>query len=192
MQKPVPFERQLSFLRSHAPRCLNSFQATQAPLPDMPFKGHGQALASTFQLSCHLGDRRYKAFAFIWNDKQAHPGRDAYFILPPVKALTQPNELNKHLFDADSDGYDGELGGSSMRSGVTTLEARRIMLRCGKCQGGMFELMAHLEYPDELFAEDVGLADFKGREQDLFSWYTLIGSCCDCGHISILADFKCA
>jgi hypothetical protein len=46
------------------------------------------------------------------------------------------------------------------------------------------------EYPDDLFDGD--FPEFAGREQELFTWFSLFGDCPQCAERLSIADFECA
>ena len=45
-------------------------------------------------------------------------------------------------------------------------------------------------YPDDLFDGD--FPEFTGREQDLFTWFSLLAKCCRCSQLLAVTDFECA
>ena len=62
--------------------------------------------------------------------------------------------------------------------------------------GRALQLAARFEYPGDLIDcvhEDVDEEpNFVGREQELFSWFTLVGTCGSCGKRQMLAEFETA
>jgi hypothetical protein len=58
------------------------------------------------------------------------------------------------------------------------------------CQGGSFSVFTRFEYPGDLFCDDRD--DFRGREMDLFTWFTLVGYCRACRTRSTVVEFECA
>lgn len=50
--------------------------------------------------------------------------------------------------------------------------------------------IVRFEYPDDLL--DSEGAKFVGREQDLFTWFSLVGRCPRCSQALLVADFECA
>jgi hypothetical protein len=52
------------------------------------------------------------------------------------------------------------------------------------------DVFARFEYSYELFEDD--FPEFAGREQDFFSWFSLLGKCRRCSQLLAVADFECA
>jgi hypothetical protein len=61
---------------------------------------------------------------------------------------------------------------------------------CGRCGKLVAELYTRFEFPTDLFGGN--FPEFAGREQDLFTWFTLVGSCVACGQWLGFADVECA
>ena len=61
---------------------------------------------------------------------------------------------------------------------------------CPRCDRQPLEVFARFEYSDDLFDRD--LEEFRGREQDLFSWFSLVGKCPGCSRLLAVTDFECA
>ena len=90
------------------------------------------------------------------------------------------------LIDTDLHGYNGELtGGSSTKRGG----GERVEFECGECGPQSFRVWVRSEYPSDLF--DADFEDCRGREQDLFSWFSVVGRCPVCTHLLSITDFEC-
>jgi len=61
---------------------------------------------------------------------------------------------------------------------------------CPECGRQPLDVFARFEYSYELFEDD--FPEFAGREQDLFSWFSLLGKCRRCSQLLAVADFECA
>ena len=51
-------------------------------------------------------------------------------------------------------------------------------------------MFTRFEYPDHVFNRDFKESD--GREQDLFTWFSLVAKCPRCSGLLAVADLKCA
>ena len=87
----------------------------------------------------------------------------------------------------DIHGYDAELG-----HGSATIRAQgeKIVFECPTCGRQPLDIFVRFEYPDDLF--DGGFPEFSGREQELFTWFSLIGKCPRCTQVLDVTDFECA
>ena len=65
-----------------------------------------------------------------------------------------------------------------------------VVYECPKCGRQPLDVFARFEYPDDLFDGD--FTEFAGREQDLFTWFSLLGKCCRCSQLLPVTDFECA
>jgi hypothetical protein len=91
------------------------------------------------------------------------------------------------LLDTDVHGYDSEQGhGSATVRG----EGERVVFECPSCGHQPLEAFVRFEYTDDLFDGD--FADFADREQDLFTWFSLVGRCLRCSELLPVVDFECS
>ena len=91
------------------------------------------------------------------------------------------------LLDTDVHGYDAELGHGSA---TVRAEGDRVIFECALCGRQPLECFVRFEYPDDLLDRD--FKDFAGREQELFTWFNLVGKCPGCSKLLAVADFECA
>lgn len=91
------------------------------------------------------------------------------------------------LIDTDIHGYDAELG-----HGPCTMrgQGQRSEFACDLCGPAPMDVVVRFEYSEDLFDDE--FKDFRGREQDLFSWFTVLGRCSGCPRLITVADFECA
>jgi hypothetical protein len=172
---------QAEYFRAHPPRCIAGFAATPTELPEVQFDGHGEPHNPVFALACGCGSRQLKVHGYRWSD----PDSGRAWLLSPLSAECAACGKRTDLFDVGVHGYDGEQG----RNVRPRAEGTPVLDDCGRCGKLVAELFARFEYPPDLF---VGDAQFGGREQDLFTWFTLVGRCCDCGQMLGYADVECA
>jgi hypothetical protein len=193
---------QPNYFRSHPPHCIAGFVARPTELPGFEFDGHvsmsqldldvppgvrieaPEHINPVFALSCRCGGTRHYVHSYRWVNPDFN---NAVVYLSPLK-LECPSCRNiTDLLDTDVHGYDGELG-----HGSTTVraEGEQIVFECPQCGRQPFECIVRFEYPDDLFDGD--FPEFKGREHNLFTWFSLIGKCGQCSQLSPIAEFECA
>jgi hypothetical protein len=81
------------------------------------------------------------------------------------------------------------ITGHSPRDVEAILEAPYLggrMENCPKYGGQSLEVFARFEYPDDPFDGD--FTEFAGREEDLFTWFSPLGKCCQCSHLLAVTD----
>lgn len=99
------------------------------------------------------------------------------------------------VFDPRLHGYDVELDHFSPEFEATATPRD---FQCPTCTASRFTLIARFEYPADLLAAlesgtDTGYEGrFRGKEQDLFTFFTLIGRCTGCNTLVTIATCECA
>ena len=173
---------QAEYFRTHPPRCIAGFTATPTELPDVQFDGHGEPHNPVFSLACSCGSRHLKVHGHRWSD----PDSGRVLLVSPLSAECAACGRHTDLFDAGIHGWDGELGNSLERRA----EGEPVVDDCGRCGQQVAELFTRFEYPADLFGGNS--PEFAGREQDLFTWFSLVGRCCACGQMLGFANVECA
>jgi hypothetical protein len=136
-----------------------------------------------FALSCRCGRDRQYVHCYRWVNPDY--GGEAVTLSPLDLECTACRAITP-LLDTDMDGYDGELGGSATARG----EGVRTVFECPTCGRQPLQTFVRFEYPDDLFDGD--FPEFAGREQELFTWFNLVGKCPQCSQLLTVADFECA
>jgi hypothetical protein len=172
---------QADYFRTHPPRCIAKFTATPAELPDVVFDGNDEPFNSIFALTCRCGSGKFAVHGY----RSVDPETGNAHLLSPLAAECSGCGKKSALFDAAKHGHDGELGQSIQ----SKLKGDSVVDDCGECGGFAMELFARFAHPSDLF--DGNYADFAGREQDLFTWFSLVGRCCSCTQTLAIADAKC-
>ena len=193
---------QAAYFRSHPPRCLDGFVTRVAELPNAQFDGHAslsqlqfeappgvtieapEHMNPVFALACKCGGASHYVHGYQWTNIDFD---NAVVFLSPLVLECSACSAKTNLLDTDIHGYDGELG-----HGSTTVrgEGQPFVFQCETCGRQPFEIFVRLEYPDDLFDDD--FPEAKGREQDLFTWFTLLGRCQQCSRLLTITDFECA
>ena len=195
-------------LRSHPPRCIAGFNATAVELRGAKFDGHPPRpqLNVIFALACSCGAVRHFVHGFRWANSDVDNAAGflsplsllRYFVhgfrrgkavvfLSPLSLECVSCGKRTDLLDTDAHGYDAELG-----HGTATVRRQRdpVVYECPRCGRQPLEVFTRFEYPDHVFNRD--FKESGGREQDLFTWFSLVAKCPRCSGLLAVADFKCA
>lgn len=175
---------ELRYFREHPPSCIAGFAARSVERPQIGFDGHGRELNTFFNLSCRCGCDQHHVLGYYWHNPDYH--NVLVFLSPLTLHCVQCNS-NSELVDTNRHGYDAELGGI-----VATArgEGDSSAFNCDVCGPKPFAICVRFEYSEALFDEDY--ADFRGREQDLFSWFSIVGHCTGCSRLIPITEFECA
>ncbi len=193
---------QASYFRSHPPRCIAGFTARPTELRGVEFDGHASMSQLTFEvppgvtidapehinpvfaLSCQCGGIRHYVHCHRWVNVEFN---NAVVILSPLGLECAACRKTTELLDTDVHGYDAELGHGSA---TVRAQGERVVYECPTCGRQPLETFVRFEYPDDLFDGD--FPEFAGREQELFTWFNLVGKCPECSQVLAVADFECA
>jgi hypothetical protein len=193
---------QAGYLRNHSPRCIAGFTVKPTELRGVEFDGHSSVsqinvnahpgitiegpnhINSVFALACSCGNNWHYTHGYRWTNPDYH---NSVVFLSPLGLECAVCRRMTDLLDTDIHGYDGELG-----HGSATVRAKgdRVVYECPTCGRQPLELFVRFEYPDDLF--DGNFPAFAGREQDLFTWFSVVGTCSQCNAMLAIADFECA
>lgn len=172
-------KQQVKYYTAHTPRCISEFEVTAVDLAHVEFDGHGEELNITFKLQCTCGSQCGKILMQYYHDDG--------ILSDPISFQCDSCGKISPVFDSRYQGYDGELGHHSDEP--EQKEAFK-PYHCQTCHKSVMEIMVRFEYPDDLFDDDFD--DFHGKEQDLFSWFTLLGTCQQCHTFQYIEDVECA
>jgi hypothetical protein len=173
----------------HPPRCLSAVRAEPVELDDIVFDGHSvESPNSVFRLVCKCGSPSHYFLGVLNSDPDPFGVPNAFGAFMENEFSLRCASCNRatELLDCRKHGYDGEMGN---RHGEKT-EGSRGELECPDCGGKHFQVFARFEYPKTLM-EEVD-EDWRGREQDLFSWFTFVVACRGCSLRGVVADEECA
>ena len=172
------------YFENNPPRCLDGFDVMPVELVGAVFDGHGEALNPVFQVRCKCGYDKGILSGYFWvNPDYAN---DKELFISPITITCGECKRTQELIDTDKHGYDVELGSFSCTGRGL---GRHGSYACPKCGQENMEIFVRFEYSEELFDDD--FAEAKGREQDLFSWFSLHGRCDQCGATLDITDFEC-
>jgi hypothetical protein len=191
----------LAFFRTHPPRCIAGFRAQPVEMPNVTFDGHAsppqldteapgvriegcEHTNPVFWLFCSCGCNSHFVLGHYWRNPDY---RNELVFLSPLALRCSACGKITELFDTAIHGYDAESGGISA---CCRGEGERTEFACETCGPQQLQVFARFEYPDDLLGPDS--EQYRGREQDLFSWFSLLGKCLRCGRLVEVTDFECA
>lgn len=197
-------DNQAEYFRSNPPGCFSGFVTKPTKFGGIEFDGHGfsgslvEALSESinvlFQIECQCGGKLFTLHAKegkneIWQNNETVIAEE--YILECNKCSSR-----RVFFNSSRHGYDSEVmrlegllkndGDPEKDRNDRQKEERKCS--CKNCNQSSFEFLTRLEYFDDLF----GMDEFKGREQDLFSWFSGIGKCNNCNTLNLFIDFECS
>jgi hypothetical protein len=190
---------QAAYFCNHPPRCVAGFVTSPVRLDGFVFDGHAsgppsnvagtviegsQHLNIVFLLACACGCQQHSVVGFHWRNPDY---RNESILLSPIALRCALCGRETELIDTDRHGYNAEIGSCSS---TRRAEGERGDYRCEKCSALAIQVCVRFEYPDDLF--DSGIDGFSGREQDLFSWFSMVGKCPNCSRLFSITDFECA
>ena len=191
-----------SYIHSHPPRCIARFIARPTELPGLEFDGHAsrshldikvppgvtieaqEQVNPVFSLSCRCGSIWHYVHCYRWVNPDY---MNEIVTLSPLVLECAACRMKTDLLDTDIHGYDSELGHGSA---TARAQGDRVAFECPSCGPQPLETFVRFEYLDDLFDGD--FPEFVGREQELFTWFSLVGRCLQCSQVLAVADFECA
>jgi hypothetical protein len=155
----VPFDEQIAYYSSKPPASFSHLRLTPIPMPDHPFDGHGEPVNSVFEIACTCGGQEFIA--------SAHEGEGGWST-DPLSIRCNACGLEQVVFNYCLHGYDGALGHYGEPKPPTT---SRIVLTGEDIGQPPYRIAVRFEYPSDILGDD-GFKDWKGREGELYSWFT--------------------
>jgi hypothetical protein len=171
----VPFDEQRTYYAAHPPSALTALKATPIHV-DFTFDGHGEPVNAVFALACPCGHDRFMVVCWIEDSE----------VRPPISIECAACEAEHVIYDPTRHGYDAVAGG----------------LPADPLDGDVWQdeiwpegidvphqVLVRFEQPSDHLGGD---PDWKGREQDLFSWITILARDPETGTLAFLFDDECA
>ena len=174
----------MAYFNSHPPRCLNNLTAVPVDIIGAVFDGHGEDLNPVFQISCKCGNETGKVRGYFWTNPDYN---NTTVFISPLEFMCPECGAQRVFFDIAEHGSDAEFGNFS--SSVRAL-GNHGMFACPECNNEIFKLFVRFEYFEDLFDDD--FPEIKNRQQDAFTWFTLLGKCSECSSQQTITDFECA
>jgi hypothetical protein len=193
------FELRRERMLTRPPTCLASFTATLAPRGEpvgVRFDGHGSPDESVFRIACGCGSRLFRVKGRFY-ERNALGDRVNLFS-DPLELTCAACARSGVIFDDRRHGYNVMIGVIELGTaesgrprepdgGVPAEHA------CPGCGARVAEVWARFEHCNES-CDDSFAAELQtdGREQDYFSWFTLVGRCESCGQVTTVSEAECA
>jgi hypothetical protein len=167
----VPLAEQLAHYRAHPPRAIRELVATPVDI-DFGFDGHGEPVNAIFALACRCGGTRFTATCGIYDGEAC----------APISIECDACENLFEIFDAAAHGYDAELNADEVEQPEDTNDLM------SDAVAWPHEVVVRYEFP----SEHLGTEEWRGREHDLFSWFTLLARDPATKQLAFLYDAECA
>jgi hypothetical protein len=198
-----PFSEQILYFRQHPPTNLKELTLQPAIVPDIAFGGHGfsgkfpdgliKNMDIVFKAQCPCGGS-----IFTIQAKSEHDEINYYQSLVIAEQyFFSCSSCGKQslLFDPMQHGYNPEVSrleewsDDELELPVSKLEVpEKVCCACATCQENEMELIIRLEYHNDL----IGYEAFAGREENFFSWFSVVGKCSNCSELNLFIDCECA
>lgn len=171
----LPVGDQLTYYRAHPPRALQSLQAKPCEA-DWQFDGHGEPVNVVFELTCPCAGTLFNVSCGV--DEDGTP-------CAPIRLECSACEMEHEIFDAEEHGYDAELNDTPHEEPPAHDDLESDI-------EAPHEIVVRYEYPSEQLADPKGDIAWRGREQELFSWFTLLGRDPASKRLTFLYESECA
>lgn len=178
-------DEMMLFFHSHPPICLKDLKAVPVDLIGAVFDGHGEDLNPVFHISCKCGSETAKVTGYFWKNTD-YDHKEVEVFISPLTFTCATCGMKSIFFDSSKHGSDAMFSGLT----PTVREKGNIgIFKCPECNDDNLKLFVRFEYSDEVFDD---IPEFKNREQEAFSWFSLIGHCPKCSSKFDITDFECA
>jgi hypothetical protein len=173
----VPAAEQLAHYRAHPPRALAGLRVTPIDL-DFTFDGHGEPINAIFEVACPCGCAQFTVSGGLDDDE----------IRDPIELECDECEEVYVVFNGKEHGYDGEQrnAGDDYPEPDDYNELHPTEFEAPH------EIVVRFEFGSEELGNPDGAAKWRGREQDLFTWFTLLARNAETKEIAFLYDSECA
>lgn len=172
----VPLADQLAHYRSHPPSALREIRATPIESIEWTFDGHGEPVNSIFELACTCGSKLFTPTCGLAS------GDDVNEVGPPIWLECAVCDVAVEVFNPSTHGWNAVMCGDSYDAPIVTGELE------GEVVMAPHEIVVRFEHG----SEDLGNPEIAGREQDVFSWFTLLARDPETLEFEQLFDWECA
>lgn len=173
------------------PGCLGAFRVSPAEAPELLLDTYTEWPNRFFAVAC-----RCRREVFALSGRIVHHALLGQEVVSgPVTATCGACRRAALLFDPSRHGYDVEMKHFPPEAAPPGEAVGRF--GCPGCGGSTFTLVARFEYPAALVealesGRAAGYPSHVGREQELFTWFTLAGRCTSCRKVTTVASCECA
>lgn len=171
----VPLEEQLVFYRARPPRCLQGLRCKPIEALAWQFDGHGEPANAIFAIACPCGS---DLFAVTTQTVEGE--------VSSISLWCNGCEAEHVVFDPDQHGYDAEAAGRPRRSTNEDLVGTELV---AEGIDSPHRVIVRFEFPSDMLGGD---EEWMGREQNAFSWITIL-ACEAAGEgLGLLFEEECA
>lgn len=169
----VPVADQLAHYRSHPPGAIRALGVTPLETIDWRFDGHGEPVNSIFELACPCGSRLFTPMCGVDETNE---------VCPPISLECDACEAAFEVFDANAHGWNAVMCGDRYD------EPERYCELEGEVVVAPHEIVVRFEHG----SSDLGDPELAGREQEVFSWFTLLARDPETKQLEQLFEWECA
>lgn len=172
------FESILARVRVTPPTCIIDAEPRLEPSDN---SGNDNSLHISYRIGCRCSGRSNSILCYPTKIQ-----REIVILSPLALQCSACNGITE-FFDSDRHGYDPEVCGDSA---TMTGSGSRQLFSCTTCAHKLGQVITTFSFNGvgELF-EDLPEA-LRGREQDVFDWFTVEFECDACGKRDVVADFE--
>lgn len=167
----VPIDQQRVHFANNPPSCLTDLHSTAAELPGYPFDGHGAPVNAIFAVACPCGTDVFVPLATVDDDN---------YFQPPYSLECTGCDETWEVFDPARHGWDGVLNPIPRETWDHTDEL-----------GDEQQIYVRFECSTDVLGNP-DMPGTRGREPDLFTWFTLVGRDPGTGTLTTLVEWECA
>ncbi len=151
---------QTAYYNSHPPAAIAGLKPVAVSPGDVVLDGHGGEINAIFELACECGHEGFHVLA--------HDGDE--WVVDPVHVRCAACARQTTIFDARTQGYDGALGHLPETPAPTSALQE---LSADGVGPAPYRVAVRYEYAEDVLA-DPDFADWRGREAELFTWFTVL------------------
>jgi hypothetical protein len=168
------------------PRCLGAFLAHRTTDPGIDLDSLVEEWENHFfSLACPCGGTSFTVRSFIDRPKYIEEDR-AY---GPITLQCSTCNSARAFFDPALHGYDVEID-HFPEPGPYPGTLREY--GCPNCSARTFALIARFQYPDNVLEPHKGAGSYVPASEDLFTYFTLLGTCDHCEATVTISSVECA
>ena len=171
------------------PRCLDGFVAAPASDPDVELDTLSEDENRFFSIGCACGNSHFAVHSYF-NPHYYLENETAY---GPIELRCTACQTERLCFSPFLHGYDVEIDHFPPDDNWRG-ESREFA--CPACTSAAMSLVARFEYQESIIesmeAGDAGSSESRPRPRDMFSYFTLIGTCRSCGTKATISSVECA
>jgi hypothetical protein len=173
----VPISDQQAWYAANPPETIKALRPKLTQLPGFVFDGHGEPVNAVFELSCACGGAGFTV-----------EGADGAEVQDPFSLRCAACGQETVIFDSRKHGYDGALGHNES---LPPPAAERAELIANDIGDSPYRILVRYEYASDVMGEE-SFAEWKGRENALYTWFTLLARPMSGDAVEAIYDQECS